>query len=236
MTVKLHAQLLGGFHLIVNGAPLTAFKTPRLQALLAFLILNPGKLRFRYQIAYTFWPESSEAQARTNLRNLFHLLRQALPGYDQFISFGTQTVQWREDASYILDVNEFERLIAPTSGLIANRETLDQAVSLYQGDLLPGCYDDWIIPERERLRQTYLAALEGLAEMAESSRDYRAALDYTRRFLRSEPLHEASNRRLIRLCSLMDDRSAALKAYQAYASLLERELGILPEQETQDLA
>ena len=236
MTVKLHAQLLGGFHLIVNGAPLTAFKTPRLQALLAFLILNPGKLRFRYQIAYTFWPESSEAQARTNLRNLFHLLRQALPGYDQFISFGTQTVQWREDASYILDVNEFERLIAPTSGLIANRETLDQAVSLYQGDLLPGCYVDWIIPERERLRQTYLAALEGLAEMAESSRDYRAALDYTRRFLRSEPLHEASNRRLIRLCSLMDDRSAALKAYQAYASLLERELGILPEQETQDLA
>ena len=136
---ELQVQLLGGFRLIFNGSPLNTFKTPRMQALLAFLILNPGKPQFRYQIAYTFWPESSEAQARTNLRNLIHLLRRALPECNQFISFETQTVQWREDTPYTLDVHKFERLLAPAPGIPPSRDDFDQAVRLYQGDLLPSC-------------------------------------------------------------------------------------------------
>jgi DNA-binding SARP family transcriptional activator len=175
---------LGGLRLIFNGAPLTTFKTPRLQALLAFLVLHPGMPQFRYQIAYTFWPESSEAQSRTNLRNLIHQLRQALPNCDQFISFETQTLRWRENAPYTLDVREFESLLALKPGLPPSRDVFDQAVRLYQGDLLPSCYDDWIIAERERLRSAFLAALESLAEIAESSRDYPAALEYTRRLSR----------------------------------------------------
>jgi DNA-binding SARP family transcriptional activator len=48
---ELRVQLLGGLRLTYNGAPLTTLKTPRLQALFACLILNPGKSQFRYQIA-----------------------------------------------------------------------------------------------------------------------------------------------------------------------------------------
>ena len=233
---ELQVKLLGGFSLVFNGAPVTTFKTPRLQALFAFLILNPGKPQFRYQIAYTFWPESSEAQARTNLRNLIHLLRQALPDSDQFIAFETQTVHWRENAPYSLDVKEFERLLAPKPGTPPSREVIDRAVRLYQGDLLPSCYDDWIIAERERLRRAYLASLESMAEMAESSRDYKSALEYTRRLLHVEPLLTNGNHQLIRLYALCNNRPAALQAYQAYARLLKRELGIQPDQETQALA
>jgi DNA-binding SARP family transcriptional activator len=233
---ELQVQLLGGFSLSINGTPLTTFKTPRLQALLAFLILNHGKPQFRYQIAYTFWPESSEAQARTNLRNLIHLLRQALPESDQFIAFETQTMHWRENSPYTLDVKEFEKLLVLKPGIPPRKEVIDRAVRLYQGDLLPSCYDDWIIAERERLRQAYLAALESLAEMAENSREYLAALEYTRRLLQAEPLHTNSNRQLIRLYSLSNNHPAAIQAYQAYARLLKRELGIQPDQETQALA
>jgi len=46
---------------------------------LAYLILHRTAPQFRYHLAYQFWPESSEAQARTNLRNLLHLLLKALP-------------------------------------------------------------------------------------------------------------------------------------------------------------
>jgi DNA-binding SARP family transcriptional activator len=233
---ELRVQLLGGLSLLFNGAPLTTFNTPRLQALLAFLILNPDKPQFRYQIAYTFWPESSEAQARTNLRKLIHLLRQALPESDQFIAIETQTLQWRENASYTLDVHEFERLLAPAAKTLPSRESLDLAVRLYEGDLLPSCYDDWITTERERLRRAYLAALESLAEIAESSRDYKAALEFTRRLLESEPLHTRGNQQLIRLYSLENNRPAALEAYQSYARLLKRELDIRPDQETRALA
>ena len=34
----------------------------------------------------------------------------------------------------------------------------------YTGDLLDGCYDEWLLGERERLRQRYLEALERLAD------------------------------------------------------------------------
>jgi len=232
---ELQVKLFGGFRLSYNSTPLDTFKTPRLQALLTYLILDPGQAHFRYQIAYAFWPDSSESQARTNLRHLIHLLHKALPDCDRFFDFDTQTLQWREAGPYSLDVSEFVSLIAPGPGSIPSRDDLDQAVRLYQGDLLPSCYDDWIIPERERLRHAYLSTLESLSEIAENSRDYRTGLDYTRRLLLADPLHTRGNRRLIRLCSLLEDRPAALKAYQAYASLIKNELGIQPDQEMQDL-
>ncbi len=231
----LRVQLFGHFSATFDGVPLTTLNTPRLQILFAYLILNRTASIFRYHLAYQFWPDSNEAQARTNLRNLIHLLRQALPNFDHFIRSDAQTLQWREDAPYTLDVLEFEQLLAVTPGKSPDRECLDRAVTLYQGDLLPSCYDDWIIPERERLHRAFLANLEALAEIAESSRDYPAALEYTHRLLQVEPLHGVANRQLIRLCSLVEDRPAALKAYQAYAKVLEHELDIQPDQETQDL-
>jgi DNA-binding SARP family transcriptional activator len=232
---ELSVQLLGDFRLVYHGNPLTTFKTHRLQALFTFLILKPGKPQFRDQIAYAFWSESNEEQARTNLRNLLHLLRQAFPDSNQFIEFAGQIVLWRESASYTFDVQEFERLVAPAPMVLPTRENLDRAIRLYQGDLLPSCYDDWIIPERDRLRRAYQAALESLAELAENSRDYPTALEYIHKLLKSEPIQAAGNRRLIRLYSLMDDQPAALKAFQSYASLLQRELGVHPDLETQDL-
>lgn len=36
---------------------------------------------------------------------------------------------------------------------------LEEAVDLYRGDLLPGCYDDWIVPERG-LPMIYRAACQ----------------------------------------------------------------------------
>jgi DNA-binding SARP family transcriptional activator len=55
-----------------------------------------------------------------------------------------------------------------SSGL---REALERAVALYKGDLLPSCYDDWILPHREALRQAYLGALERLVHLREEQGD-----------------------------------------------------------------
>ena len=76
-----------------------------------------------------------------------------------------QTLQWRYDASFSLDVANFEDSLAhleqarKTNDFIAAKVALEQAVSLYKGDLLPSCYDDWIIPQREGLHQAILNAL-----------------------------------------------------------------------------
>jgi two-component SAPR family response regulator len=89
-------------------------------------------------------------------------------------------VQWRSDACFTLDVAEVERALAQAeaaeraSDHSLLRRAFEQAVALYQGDLLPECYDDWVLLERERLRQTFHAALSSFIgrthELAEVKR------------------------------------------------------------------
>ena len=81
-------------------------------------------------------------------------LRRALPDADRFLLVDDQTLQWRADAPFTFDVIDFESAIARSkqAALIVDRgalrSALEGAVGLYQGDLLPSCYDDWIIMER----------------------------------------------------------------------------------------
>ena len=101
-------------------------------------------------------------------------------------------------------------------------------MKLYRGDLLPSCYDEWILPERDRLRQAVLNALGQLIELQEQERDYQAAINSAQRLLRYDPLHETTYRHLMRLYALTGDRAAALRVYHTCATLLERELGTEP--------
>ncbi len=141
----LGVQLLGDFRLTYGDQPLTTVNTPRLQALLAYLILHRHAPQARRHLAFLFWPDTNEAQALTNLRNLLHKLRQALPDPDSFFDADTHAVHWRVDSPSSLDVVEFESLARSTA-----RADLERATALYRGELLPSCYDDWIVPERER--------------------------------------------------------------------------------------
>ena len=76
MTPELRIRLLGGFSLArgEEGAPL---RSQRLRMLLAYLALCPGQRTGRQTLAFAFWPDSPEKQARANLRNLLFQLRDA---------------------------------------------------------------------------------------------------------------------------------------------------------------
>jgi DNA-binding SARP family transcriptional activator len=139
MTPNLHIQLLGEFCLLVNDKPLTTLNKPRQQALLAYLLLHRHTPHSRQQIAFSFWPDSSEGQAYTNLRKIVFQLRQALPNVDDFISADTQSLGWREDAAFTLDVAELEQALAKLqNGAIQVPETVERVVALYRGELLSG--------------------------------------------------------------------------------------------------
>jgi DNA-binding SARP family transcriptional activator len=105
-----------------------------------------------------------------------------------------------------------------------------QALSIYQGDLLPACYDDWIVPERERLRQQCLTARRKLAHLLEQQRDYGAALQVAQALLQIDPLDESTYVTLMRLHDLNHDRPAARRIYQTAVETLQRELGVEPSE------
>ena len=237
----LQIRLLGEFSLDDGVAPLPAVNTARLQALLAYLIIHRNALQSRHHLAALFWPDVLEAQARNNLRQLLHQLRHALPEADRFVSTDTHTLHWRDDAPCSLDVAEFERAVgrADVSSRQgdrgAQRVALATAVDLYRADLLPSCYDDWIMPERERLRQSFLRALAELVQLLEAQRDYGRAMRHAQSWVRHDPLAEDAYRALMQLCALTGDRAGALRAYHTCVTVLRRELGVDPGAATREI-
>ena len=211
--VSIRIRLLGQFAVSHATEAAAAIPHARLQELLAYLLLHRAAPISRQQLAFIFWPDSTDDQARTNLRNLWHRLRRTLPDADRYLIADELTMQWRGDAPYWLDVAEFESYLKQAE-LAANAEDrvrgLEQAVALYGGELLPGCYSDWLLAERDRLSQACGRVLEQLTALYEDHRDYRQAIVHAQALLRHDPLHEPVYAQLMRLHALNDDRATAL--------------------------
>ena len=236
MSAALEVRLLGDFTLLQDGRVVDTLHTPRLQALLAYLLLRRGAAQQRQHLAFLFWTDTSEAQARTNLRNLLHRLRQSWPQAADYLVIDNRTIGWLPGASIRLDVAEFEEHLqaaALTGDPTATLASLKQAVDLYQRDLLIGFYDEWVDAERARLRQAYLSALEQCADLLEEQADLKGSIHFGRRLLQADPLREAAYRRLMRLHAQDGDRAAALGVYYRCVSTLQRELEVEPDTATQ---
>src|SRR5881392_668122 len=105
----LYLRLLGDFSLLYNDQQVTSLNTLRLQSLLTCLVLHRDVPQQRQHLAFLFWPDATEAQARNNLRQLLHQLRQAFPAVKHFLSADTHTLYWHPVTPFSLDVAEFEQ-------------------------------------------------------------------------------------------------------------------------------
>ncbi len=238
MIPTLHISLLGEFLLVSGDTPVTTVDWPRLHSMLAYLVLHHTLPQSRMHLAFLLWPDSTDAQAHTNLRHLVFRLRRDLPYADYFLHADRQTLRWRSDASWTLDVADFEGAIAQAEQAQSKtemRKALETAVEVYHGDLLPGNYDEWILPERERLHQLFLSCLERLILLLEQERDYPAAISYAQRLLRYDPLHEATYRNLMRLYAVNGERAAAIRVYHTCTTVLDRELAVEPARATREV-
>ena len=237
----LDIRFFGECRFIYDGEPVTGLQTKRMRTLLGYLILHAGQQIAATHLAFLFWPDSTEKQARTNLRRAFYNVRQVFPPIEEFLDRGDHTVCWRTDGAYTLDVAAFEADIAQARAQMdvhapdAARATLAAAVARYQGDVLPDCYDDWIAAPRERLRQECLYALEQLTQLHAEAGDYAAAIRYGEILLRKDALRERSYHTLMQLYLQDGDRPAALRVYHACASELARELGVEPAAELTEI-
>ncbi|HKS70455.1 MAG TPA: hypothetical protein VJQ45_08540, partial [Ktedonobacterales bacterium] len=85
MTPTLQVRLFGTFSLVYSGEQVAGLNSPRPQSLLAYLLLHRDAPQSRQHLAFLFWPDSTDAQARNNLRQTLHALRLALPNADAFL-------------------------------------------------------------------------------------------------------------------------------------------------------
>ncbi|MCK0508330.1 ATP-binding protein [Aromatoleum anaerobium] len=216
---RLQIRLLGAVEIILDGRRLRAFDSLRLQRFLALIALRRSP-QHRARLAFELWPDSDEAQARTNLRKLLHDFRHALPESGEFVDIDHETVRWIATGPSEVDVLRFRDAVAAGAFALAAR--------LYGGDLLPACYDDCVVDERATLRAEAYRAFVRLTEEAAGRGDHEATLRHAQRIIGLEPTDEAAVRFQMTAHLALGDRAAALRAYHRYAEVLERELGVAP--------
>jgi DNA-binding SARP family transcriptional activator len=233
---SIRVQLFGELDLRMGGERLPALESARARSLLAFLLLHDDAPRSRHRLAFLLWPDSTEGQARTNLRHLLHTLRRASPELDQFLEVTPQILRWRREVPCWIDVEAFEGALARADAAgVGAADTLDalrEAIGLYSGDLLEGDYEDWLIEIRERLRDRYLAAIPRAAVLLADAGDHAEAIRLGRDLLRCDPLREDTYRLMMRLLRDAGDRAGAVRVYHECVTTLQGELGVVPSAAT----
>ena len=230
----LRAYLLGSFR-VQRGLQTIRFPTRKVESLFAYLALYPEQ-HTREKLAALLWGDSTDEQARHSLRTALTAIRKELG--DEALLTDRETVQLNPDFPIWVDVREFQQMangagrIADSVGEPLAMNPCQSAIGQYRGDLLPDFYDDWIQPERERLRTFHFAALLRLAQDARSSSQYIHAIEFAQKVLASDAANEKAYQHIIFCSAALGDRIGALKYYDECEKILRGELGVAPSKET----
>ncbi len=230
----LSIHLFGGIRLERAGEPIAPPSSHKARLLLAFLLLHARRWHERAYLIGLLWPDLPETVARRRLSQALWQVRDVFP----FVVAKRQSIRVAPEGEFWADVMAFQQAMREAEQA-TDRETRAQAwqemVKLYRGALLPGYYDDWVLLEREHLRDAFLLALEGLVEHHMRFGRYQDALVMAKRLAAEEPMNEGAHRHIIRLCALLGHREEALQQYDLLCKILAEELGTAPGSATEQL-
>jgi DNA-binding SARP family transcriptional activator len=194
------------------------------QRLVAYLSLS-GR-RARTAVSGELWPGVPEEHAQGSLRSALWRLHKAVPGLLD-VTPGALSLA----AGVRVDVAELtgwaRRALDPEAPL----DDLAVSDTWLRGELLPGWYDDWVLLERERLRQLRMHALEAVAARLAAAGRHGEALQAAYAAVRAEPLRESAHRAVVRVHLGEGNLAEAVRAFDQYRVLVEEELGVGPTEQ-----
>lgn len=220
-------SLLDGFAVSCGGRavelPLTA------QRLVAFLALRERPAN-RVFVAGSLWVSSSEERAAAALRTT--LWRTARAVRSLVCSRGA-ALGLGDDVE--VDVRDAQRCGDALLHAAPGEPEADATLLLRHGDLLPDWYDDWVLLERERIRQIRLQALEALARRELQRGSFATAAEAGLAAVCGEPLRESSHRVVVRIHLAQGNPGEALRQYELFRGLLAGQLGLAPSAAMEEL-
>ncbi len=244
MSLQIH--LFGSPRFVLTGEPLRLSRRKSI-ALLAYLVVT-GQPQSRDALLGLLWPEYESAAARANLRRDLSWLRRMLP--DDLLVVDRLQIDINPVAGAWLDVQAFEAGITAVAQHVHQSDELcdecaqrlAEAVDLYEGDFMAGFslansaeFEEWYFFQREQYRQKMADSLQQLISWCQERQKFEQGIIYGRRWLALDPWHEPAHRALMALYAYSDQKAAALRQYEECVRLLEEELGIQPEAETEAL-
>ncbi|MGD8398745.1 MAG: BTAD domain-containing putative transcriptional regulator, partial [Anaerolineae bacterium] len=238
MTAKLVLSLLGTAAITLDGEKISGQVPAKSEALLCYLAVT-GQVHTREKLAALLWGDRPADKARANLRKALSSLRSVV---GDALTITRQTVAFNRESAYWLDVRVLESALAEDDAASDELDALHEAVALYRGEFLEGVsvrqaleFEEWVLQERERLRQLAIQGLHRLSEACAIRGEYAAAIEYTNRLLALEPWQEEAHRQLMTFLARSGQHNAALAQYETCRQILAEELGVEPLPETQAL-
>jgi predicted ATPase/DNA-binding SARP family transcriptional activator len=226
----LEVKLLGRFDVRCNGLSIAITSRPA-QSLFAYLILSAGTAHRREKLAGMLWPDSLEETARDNLRHALWRIRKALPlkPKTDYLLADDLSIAFNASAEYWLDAAELEKLSETASA-----DELIAVLSTYQGELLPGFYDEWVGLEREHLYSVFEHHMARLMSLLQDEKRWLDILDWGERWIKLGQKPEPAYRALMRAHAAKGDMSKVAATYERCVKSL-REFGIGPSEQTRAL-
>ena len=233
----LRVSLLGEQSITDDQGGSIRARSSRAVVLVALLVVHAGSAQARPRIAGLLWPESTDAQALTNLRRELHHLRQVL-GDEPSLVVTSRDLRWDDTKTCRVDVRVFDtgRRAALAAAACDDQEGILRhaaaAIAAYRGELLPGVYEDWLLDARAQLERQCVELCDLLVAARARAGDLAGAVETARRRVQLQPLEEVGYRTLMQLQADLGDRAGAVSTYHRCASVLERELGVVPDPST----
>ncbi len=221
-------NLFGSLRLEIHGR-LIAVPEGKPQNLLAYLLLNPGTSHRREVLAEILWPNVDPIRQRRSLSTTLYRLQQIIG--KGWVKASPETLALANQPGLWVDAWEFATLVQQ-----GDVELCQAAVKLYQGELMPGNYDDWLLSRRESLHQQYLACLLKLGEFHEASGNIEASLIFYQTLSAHDPLREEAGRGMMRCLARLGRFSELMTTFDNLRGALSANLGVEPGIETRLLA
>ncbi len=226
----LEVRLLGTFEVKHKNKPIDIPSRPA-QSLFAYLILNAGTSHRREKLAGLLSPDSLEETARDNLRHALWRLRKAFQSVSvtSYIQANDLTIAFNTSAEYWLDAAAVEGL-----GDSATADELVSALSAYQGELLPGFYEEWVALEREHVASIFEHHMARLMSLLQEEKRWLDVLEWGERWIKLGQKPEPAYRALMTAHAAKGDMSKVAATYERCVKSL-KDFGVEPSEQTRAL-
>jgi DNA-binding SARP family transcriptional activator len=229
-------RLLGQFEIYANGAAVALPSRPA-QSLLARLALTPGMAHRREKLAGELWPDAHEANARSNLRHALWRIRRALAcdkaqSARDIVRTNNIGVSMIARPDTLVDAI---RLTQAAQNIHLPTDALAEAAGLYQGELLPGFYDDWVGWERIRLQAAFDALLLRLTTRLSAEGRWREVVRWGMHWFAHGDAQEAACCALMNAHHALGNLDYVRSTYRQCTAHLTRQLGVTPSANTRML-
>jgi LuxR family transcriptional regulator, maltose regulon positive regulatory protein len=232
---KLKIQAFGNAVVFIDSKPST-WQTQAVRELF-FYFLKTHRALTKEQIGELLWPDKYEP-SKLNLRfkNEMYRLRKVVG--QNAIRYENDLYGFNHDIDYEYDVEDFEAFIAKakvTQDIKQKISFYQKAIDLVQGPYLNDIYSDWVLEERGRLEQIHLKTLHELADLYLKDGQLENAINICEKAIQIDPSEEKAYEIEMKAYYKLGQRTSIIRMYQRYKEVMQKQYGLQPSKEMEDL-